>query len=225
MYPFVSSSSLLFLHSRPFRPSLTSCARPTTLPPVQELSLLGDSLLADVTLVGGNDSGIFVSSVIPGSIAEKAGLRMGHHLLWVTALCLSQMTTAVFSFTFSFIFILTLSVLALFLPSWMAVSGGKPRAYLWIHALRKRLTGHFRDALALSSCITEVILRVSMDVYSLIVLEICVMIIIQTAELFLENTQWWVVVILPNDINTLIYISLVLHCLIQKTLMNATLYI
>lgn len=81
---------ILFLHSRPFRPSLTSCARPTTLPPVQELSLLGDSLLADITLVGGNDSGIFVSSVIPGSIAEKAGIRMGHHLLWVTALCLGR---------------------------------------------------------------------------------------------------------------------------------------
>ncbi|KAI5622726.1 caspase recruitment domain-containing protein 11 isoform X2, partial [Silurus asotus] len=72
-----------FSLERPFRPSLTSCARPTTLPPVQELSLIGDSLLEDITLVGGNDSGIFVSSVIPGSNAEMAGLRMGHHLLWL----------------------------------------------------------------------------------------------------------------------------------------------
>ncbi|XP_026785755.1 caspase recruitment domain-containing protein 11 isoform X2 [Pangasianodon hypophthalmus] len=72
-----------FSLERPFRPSLTSCARPTTLPPVQELSLIGDSLLSDITLVGGNDSGIFVSSVLPGSSAEKAGLRMGHHLLWL----------------------------------------------------------------------------------------------------------------------------------------------
>ncbi|XP_060799052.1 caspase recruitment domain-containing protein 11 [Neoarius graeffei] len=72
-----------FSLERPFRPSLTSCARPTTLPPVQEISLLGDCLLEDITLVGGNDSGIFVSSVFPGSNAEKAGLRMGHHLLWL----------------------------------------------------------------------------------------------------------------------------------------------
>ncbi|TUB19707.1 Caspase recruitment domain-containing protein 11 [Bagarius yarrelli] len=70
-----------FSLDRPFRPSLTSSARPTTLPPVQELSLLGDSLLADITLVGGNDSGIFVSSVLSGSSSEKAGLKTGHHLL------------------------------------------------------------------------------------------------------------------------------------------------
>ncbi|KAM9493288.1 caspase recruitment domain-containing protein 11 isoform 2-T2 [Clarias gariepinus] len=72
-----------FSLERPFRPSLTSCTRPNTLPPVQKLSLLGDSLLTDITLVGGNDSGIFVSSVVSGSSAEKAGLRMGHHLLWL----------------------------------------------------------------------------------------------------------------------------------------------
>ncbi|XP_058234129.1 caspase recruitment domain-containing protein 11 isoform X1 [Hemibagrus wyckioides] len=72
-----------FSLDRPFRPSLTSCTRPTTLPPVQELSLQGDSLLSDITLLGGNDSGIFVSSVTPGSSAEKAGLKTGHHLLWL----------------------------------------------------------------------------------------------------------------------------------------------
>ncbi|KAF3700452.1 Caspase recruitment domain-containing protein 11 CARD-containing MAGUK protein 1 [Channa argus] len=55
----------------------------STLKPVQEISLLGDNLLKDISLVGGNDSGIFVSSVQPGSIAEKAGLREGHHLLLI----------------------------------------------------------------------------------------------------------------------------------------------
>ncbi|XP_042171771.1 caspase recruitment domain-containing protein 11 isoform X1 [Oncorhynchus tshawytscha] len=66
----------------PFRPSLSSFSRvSSSLRPVQELSLLGDQLLADVTLVGGNDSGIFVSSVQSESGAEKAGLREGHHLL------------------------------------------------------------------------------------------------------------------------------------------------
>ncbi|XP_062841955.1 caspase recruitment domain-containing protein 11 [Trichomycterus rosablanca] len=72
-----------FSLDRPFRPSLTSFARPTTLPPVQELSLSVGSLLSDINLVGGNDSGIFVSSVSPGSSAEKAGLRTGHHLLMI----------------------------------------------------------------------------------------------------------------------------------------------
>ncbi|KAM7372298.1 hypothetical protein PAMP_009477 [Pampus punctatissimus] len=67
---------------RPFRPSLSSFSRiSSSLKPVQELSLLGDNLLKDVTLVGGNDSGIFISYVQPGSIAEKAGLREGYHLL------------------------------------------------------------------------------------------------------------------------------------------------
>uniref|UniRef100_A0A7N6A248 Caspase recruitment domain family, member 11 n=1 Tax=Anabas testudineus TaxID=64144 RepID=A0A7N6A248_ANATE len=67
---------------RPFRPSLSSFSRvSSSLKPVQDLSLLGDNLLKDITLVGGNESGIFVSSVQPGSIAEKAGLREGHHLL------------------------------------------------------------------------------------------------------------------------------------------------
>ncbi|KAG9349811.1 hypothetical protein JZ751_026164 [Albula glossodonta] len=34
-----------------------------------------------VTLIGGNASGIFISSIQPGSHAEKVGLREGHHLL------------------------------------------------------------------------------------------------------------------------------------------------
>ncbi|XP_070703847.1 caspase recruitment domain-containing protein 11 isoform X2 [Pempheris klunzingeri] len=67
---------------RPFRPSLSSFSRvSSSLKPVQELSLPGDNLLKDITLVGGNDSGIFISSVQAGSIAEKVGLREGHHLL------------------------------------------------------------------------------------------------------------------------------------------------
>ncbi|KAM3598610.1 uncharacterized protein V6R79_020384 [Siganus canaliculatus] len=67
---------------RPFRPSLSSFSRvSSSLKPVQELSLLGDNLLKDITLVGGNDSGIFISAVQSGSNAEKAGLREGHHLL------------------------------------------------------------------------------------------------------------------------------------------------
>uniref|UniRef100_A0A3B3BE21 Caspase recruitment domain family, member 11 n=1 Tax=Oryzias melastigma TaxID=30732 RepID=A0A3B3BE21_ORYME len=67
---------------RPFRPSLSSFSRlSSSLKPVQEVSFLGDNLLKDITLVGGNESGIFISSVQPGTNAEKAGLREGHHLL------------------------------------------------------------------------------------------------------------------------------------------------
>uniref|UniRef100_A0A3Q3F105 Caspase recruitment domain family, member 11 n=1 Tax=Labrus bergylta TaxID=56723 RepID=A0A3Q3F105_9LABR len=67
---------------RPFRPSLSSFSRiSSSLKPVQELLLQGDNLMKDITLVGGNESGIFISSVQSGSIAEKAGLREGHHLL------------------------------------------------------------------------------------------------------------------------------------------------
>uniref|UniRef100_H3CEC5 Caspase recruitment domain family, member 11 n=1 Tax=Tetraodon nigroviridis TaxID=99883 RepID=H3CEC5_TETNG len=63
---------------RPCPPS-----RGSALPskPVQQLTLSGDNLLRDLTLVGGNESGIFVSSVQSGSAAERAGLREGHHLL------------------------------------------------------------------------------------------------------------------------------------------------
>ncbi|KAL2100795.1 hypothetical protein ACEWY4_002556 [Coilia grayii] len=71
-----------FSLERPFRPSVTSFTQvSSTLRPIQDISLLGDGLLSDVTLMGGNDSGIFVSSVQPGSHAERSGLREGHHLL------------------------------------------------------------------------------------------------------------------------------------------------
>uniref|UniRef100_A0A665TZ37 Caspase recruitment domain family, member 11 n=1 Tax=Echeneis naucrates TaxID=173247 RepID=A0A665TZ37_ECHNA len=67
---------------RPFRPSLSSVSRlSSSLKPVQELSLLGDNLLKDITLVGGNESGIFISAVQQGSNADQAGLREGHQLL------------------------------------------------------------------------------------------------------------------------------------------------
>uniref|UniRef100_A0A671WL87 Caspase recruitment domain family, member 11 n=1 Tax=Sparus aurata TaxID=8175 RepID=A0A671WL87_SPAAU len=67
---------------RPFRPSLSSFSRiSSSLKPVQELTLLGDNLLKDISLVGGNESGIFISSIQSGSVAEKVGLREGHHLL------------------------------------------------------------------------------------------------------------------------------------------------
>lgn len=72
---------------RPFRPSLSSFSRMnSSLKPVQELTVFGDHLLRDITLVGGNQSGIFVSTVKSGSLAEKSGLREGHHLLLVGGL-------------------------------------------------------------------------------------------------------------------------------------------
>lgn len=72
---------------RPFRPSLSSFSRiSSSLKPVQELTLLGDNLLKDISLVGGNESGIFISSIQSGSVAEKVGLREGHHLLLVCSM-------------------------------------------------------------------------------------------------------------------------------------------
>lgn len=74
---------------RPFRPSLSSFSRiSSSLKPVQDLTVLGDNLLKDISLVGGNESGIFISHVLPGSIAEKTGLRESHQLLLVCSLLL-----------------------------------------------------------------------------------------------------------------------------------------
>uniref|UniRef100_A0A8C1U6Z0 Caspase recruitment domain-containing protein 11-like n=1 Tax=Cyprinus carpio TaxID=7962 RepID=A0A8C1U6Z0_CYPCA len=70
-----------FSLERPFRPSLTSGPPQNPLRPVQSLLLSGENLLSDVTLIGGNDSGIFVSSVQSGSETEQAGVKVGHHLL------------------------------------------------------------------------------------------------------------------------------------------------
>ncbi|XP_056609040.1 caspase recruitment domain-containing protein 11 isoform X1 [Triplophysa dalaica] len=70
-----------FSLERPFRPSLTSGPPRSSFRPVQSLSLSGENLLTQIDLIGGNDSGIFVNSVLPGSNAERAGVLVGHHLL------------------------------------------------------------------------------------------------------------------------------------------------
>lgn len=75
--------SVLFFFYRPFRPSLTSGPQRNSLRPVQSLSLCGENLLSEITLIGGNDSGIFVSSVHSGSDADQAGVKVGHQLLMV----------------------------------------------------------------------------------------------------------------------------------------------
>lgn len=50
---------------------------------MQHTTLAGDSLISQLTLVGGNARGCFIHSVKPGSLAEKAGLHEGHQLLLV----------------------------------------------------------------------------------------------------------------------------------------------
>ncbi|XP_077069434.1 caspase recruitment domain-containing protein 11 isoform X2 [Siphateles boraxobius] len=70
-----------FSLERPFRPSLTSGPQRNSLRPVQSLFLSGEDLLSEITMIGGNDSGIFVSFVQSGSDAEQAGVKIGHHLL------------------------------------------------------------------------------------------------------------------------------------------------
>lgn len=50
---------------------------------MQHTTLNGDSLISQLTLLGGNARGSFVHTVKPGSLAEKAGLREGHQLLLV----------------------------------------------------------------------------------------------------------------------------------------------
>uniref|UniRef100_A0A3B3SKP5 Caspase recruitment domain family member 11 n=1 Tax=Paramormyrops kingsleyae TaxID=1676925 RepID=A0A3B3SKP5_9TELE len=67
---------------RPFRPSLSSSIPGNgATRAIRDVSLPGDSFLSEVTLVGGNASGIFISSVQPGSSVENAGLKEGHNLL------------------------------------------------------------------------------------------------------------------------------------------------
>ncbi|KAM9209318.1 caspase recruitment domain-containing protein 11 [Dugong dugon] len=71
-----------FSLERPFRPSVTSGGHLRGPgPAVQHATLSGDSLIAQLTVVGGNARGSFIHSVKPGSLAEKAGLREGHQLL------------------------------------------------------------------------------------------------------------------------------------------------
>nr|XP_033770438.1 caspase recruitment domain-containing protein 11 isoform X2 [Geotrypetes seraphini] len=83
-YDFEQVNSIFrkFSLERPFRPSVTSISRiRSTSHPVQRIVLNGDKLTTEFTLVGGNERGIFISSVKSGSLAEKAGLREGHQLL------------------------------------------------------------------------------------------------------------------------------------------------
>ncbi|XP_010217022.1 PREDICTED: caspase recruitment domain-containing protein 11 [Tinamus guttatus] len=78
----VSSIFRKFSLERPFRPSVTSVGRiRNSCYTIQRVTLNGDSLNSEITLVGGNDKGSFISSVKTGSLAEKAGLREGHQLL------------------------------------------------------------------------------------------------------------------------------------------------
>ncbi|KAF7469514.1 Hypothetical predicted protein [Marmota monax] len=71
-----------FSLERPFRPSVTSVGHVRGPgPSVQHTTLNGDTLITQLTLLGGNARGSFIHSVKPGSLAEKAGLREGHQLL------------------------------------------------------------------------------------------------------------------------------------------------
>ncbi|KAL2765970.1 caspase recruitment domain-containing protein 11 [Daubentonia madagascariensis] len=71
-----------FSLERPFRPSVTSVGHVRGPgPSVQHTTLSGDSLITQLTLLGGNARGSFVHAVKPGSLAEKAGLHKGHQLL------------------------------------------------------------------------------------------------------------------------------------------------
>lgn len=71
--------------TRPFRPSVTSVGRiRSSCHTIQRVTLNGDSLNSEITLLGGNDKGSFISSVKTGSPAEKAGLREGHQILLVS---------------------------------------------------------------------------------------------------------------------------------------------
>lgn len=59
-------------------------------PAVQHTTLSGDSLISQLTLLGGNARGSFVHAVKPGSLAEKAGLREGYQLLLVRGWALGE---------------------------------------------------------------------------------------------------------------------------------------
>ncbi|XP_078454709.1 caspase recruitment domain-containing protein 11-like isoform X2 [Lampetra planeri] len=72
----------LDLDNRPFRPSAYSVSVPAApVRPTLQASLSAVSLRDDVTVIGGNESGVFVRSVRPGSSTERAGLKPGYQLL------------------------------------------------------------------------------------------------------------------------------------------------
>ncbi|XP_069839736.1 caspase recruitment domain-containing protein 11 isoform X2 [Dendropsophus ebraccatus] len=67
---------------RPFRPSVTSTGRIRSIShPVNHTTVDGDNLLMEISLIGGNERGIFISSVTPGSGAERALLKEGQQLI------------------------------------------------------------------------------------------------------------------------------------------------
>uniref|UniRef100_A0A8C5PSS8 Caspase recruitment domain family member 11 n=1 Tax=Leptobrachium leishanense TaxID=445787 RepID=A0A8C5PSS8_9ANUR len=68
---------------RPFRPSVTSTARVKSSNSFVQVTLDGDSLSSEITVVGGNDRGIFVSGIKPGSGAEEALLKEGFQLIMI----------------------------------------------------------------------------------------------------------------------------------------------
>ncbi|CAM9395098.1 unnamed protein product [Lampetra planeri] len=70
------------LYTLPFRPSAYSVSVPAApVRPTLQASLSAVSLRDDVTVIGGNESGVFVRSVRPGSSTERAGLKPGYQLL------------------------------------------------------------------------------------------------------------------------------------------------
>ncbi|XP_066433343.1 caspase recruitment domain-containing protein 11 [Eleutherodactylus coqui] len=67
---------------RPFRPSVTSTGRIRMVShPLYHTTVDGDNLMMEISLIGGNERGIFISSVKPGSGAEKAFLKEGQQLV------------------------------------------------------------------------------------------------------------------------------------------------
>ncbi|KAM3917037.1 caspase recruitment domain-containing protein 11 [Leptodactylus fuscus] len=67
---------------RPFRPSVTSTGRIRTINHLINHTIVdGDNLIMEISLIGGNERGIFISSVKPGSRAEKAFLKEGQQLI------------------------------------------------------------------------------------------------------------------------------------------------
>ncbi|XP_056390314.1 caspase recruitment domain-containing protein 11 [Hyla sarda] len=67
---------------RPFRPSVTSTGRIRSIShPVNHTTVDGDNLMMEISVIGGNERGIFISSVKPGSGAERALLKEGQQLI------------------------------------------------------------------------------------------------------------------------------------------------
>uniref|UniRef100_A0A4W3JEQ3 Caspase recruitment domain family member 11 n=1 Tax=Callorhinchus milii TaxID=7868 RepID=A0A4W3JEQ3_CALMI len=66
---------------RPFRPSVTSVSQVRN--PLRHMlytTLDSDKLRSEISVVGGNERGLFIQSVQQGSEAEKEGLKEGHQL-------------------------------------------------------------------------------------------------------------------------------------------------